>query len=86
MGQEREPPCRCHVFPLDIASGSALKNLVCFLPREQLALGGTETWGAERVGLGWKPRAVTSMLTAQLRLSIFICKMGTNQNTLFPGL
>lgn len=67
-GTGKGAPGRCHVFPLDIALGSALKNLVCFLSRElweQLALGGTETWGAERVGLGWKPKAVTSMLTTQ---------------------
>lgn len=76
------------MFPLDIASGSALKNLVCFLPRErweQLALRrqGVRVGGS---GLETQGHYFCADHSAQLRLSVFICKMGTNQNTLFPGL
>lgn len=95
MGQERKPPPppRCHVFPLDIALGSALKSLVRFLPRElwePLALGGTGDTGnldarAAGSGLETQGHYFCADHSAQLRLNIFICKMGTNKNTLFPG-
>lgn len=47
-----------------------------------------DTWATGRHGSGLETQGLHFCAdhSAQLRLNIFICKMGSNTNTLFPGL